>query len=348
MLQNRLQEFFADPEISTFQSLALAAYRFQYEKIAPYQRLCRDRRSTPADVRRWQDIPTVPATAFKTLSLAAAPARETFRSSGTSQGQRRRSVHYQPFPELYRAAIDQSFAPACLPSPGSAPRLSLVPPRRQVPDSSLSFMVDYILDQYGADGSEVAFSWQGVCLERTLEWAEQRRQENRPVLVLTTALALARWLELLEAQNLTLDLPAHSVLFETGGFKGRGRETTREELLAGVETKLGISPLRVVREYGMTELSSQFYTRTLSGGDPDLFFAPHWTRVRILDPETLEETPAGEPGLLAILDLANLGSAIHLLTEDLGVAESGGFRLIGRASGAELRGCSLTAEEMLL
>jgi hypothetical protein len=69
-------------------------------------------------------------------------------------------------------------------------------------------------------------------------------------------------------------------------------------------------------------------------------------RVRVLDPETLEEAPAGSPGLLAVFDLANLGSAVHLLTEDLGVADGDGFRLLGRAAGAELRGCSLVVEEL--
>ena len=68
----------------------------------------------------------------------------------------------------------------------------------------------------------------------------------------------------------------------------------------------------------MTELTSQFYTRALAGGDPELFLGSAWTRVRVLDPATLAEAPAGTPGLLAIFDLANLGSAVHLLTEDLG------------------------------
>jgi acyl-protein synthetase LuxE len=77
-----------------------------------------------------------------------------------------------------------------------------------------------------------------------------------------------------------------------------------------------------------------------------LFVGPHWTRVRLLDPETLEEVPAGTPGLVSVFDLANLGSAVHLLTEDLGIAEGDGFRLVGRAAGAELRGCSLVVEEL--
>jgi hypothetical protein len=68
--------------------------------------------------------------------------------------------------------------------------------------------------------------------------------------------------------------------------------------------------------------------------------------VRVLDPATLDEAAPGEPGLIAVFDLANLGSALHVLTQDLGVADGDGFRLLGRAAGAELRGCSLQAEEL--
>ncbi|MCH9650510.1 MAG: hypothetical protein K0U98_19910 [Deltaproteobacteria bacterium] len=348
MLRNRIQECIADPSCQAFETLALEAFRFQYERIAPYRRLCQEQGVGPDDVRCWLDIPAVPAAAFKTLPLCAAPARETFRSSGTSQGLKRRSVHYQPFPELYRAAIDNSFPQFCLPTDSAIPMLSLIPRRAQVPDSSLSFMIEHLLDRYGSSHSETAFGWQGVRLDHTLTWAQECRRTGEPVMILATALALAQWLELLDEADLHLDLPAGSVLFETGGFKGRRREVKRSDLLTGIEQRLGISPLRVVREYGMTELSSQFYSRTLEGGDPDLFVAPPWTRVRVVDPETLQPVEEGQAGLLAIFDLANLGSAVHLLTEDLGIAEANGFRLAGRAASAELRGCSLTAEEMLL
>jgi acyl-CoA synthetase (AMP-forming)/AMP-acid ligase II len=166
------------------------------------------------------------------------------------------------------------------------------------------------------------------------------------VLVLATAFALAQWLDSLERLGLKFRLPPGSAVFETGGFKGRETEITREELLDRLQSWAGVPAAAVVREYGMTELTSQCYTGALLGESPDRFVAPHWVRVRILDPETLEEAPAGTPGLICVFDLGNLGSAVHLLTEDLGVAEAGGFRLLGRAAGAELRGCSLVVEEL--
>lgn len=350
LLKERIAAFIESPESGDFDVLAGLAFDFQVERIEAYRRLCAARGIGAGEATDWRRIPPVPTSAFKRIPLAAAPARRAFRSSGTTRGAERRSVHYLPFPELYLAAVDASFPRFCLPPELRAgdgpPMLSLIPPRQRVPDSSLSFMIDHVLDRWAGEGSEVAFSLRGVDERAATRWARERQGDGRPVLVLATALALQQWLDHLAGERQPLCLPAGSVVFETGGFKGRERSTSREQLLAGLERRLGVAAQRVVREYGMTELSSQFYTRALAGGDPDLFVAPHWTRVEILDPLTLEPARRGEPGLLTVLDLANLGSALRVLTEDLGRAEEGGFRLLGRAAGAELRGCSLTAEEM--
>jgi len=352
--------FISDPAGASFEELALAVFAFQYEHVEPYRRLCDGRGAVPGKVADWRQVPLLPAAAFKRLRLAAAAEREVFRSSGTSAGQEERSVHYHPYPDLYRQTIDASFPRFCLPGDGAAPvpMLSLVPAREQLPDSSLAFMIDHVLAAYGAPApdSAVAVGKRGVDVVPARSWAAARQRAGRPALVLATSLALAQWLDALERQDLRFRLPPGSAVFETGGFKGRAGEVSPGRQLGRLEERLAVPAAAVVREYGMTELTSQCYTRALRGGDPETFFAPHWARVRVLDPATLEEAPPGQPGLLAIFDLANVGSAAHLLTEDLGVAAAGeaeaggaaggGFRLLGRAAGAELRGCSLVAEEL--
>lgn len=348
---DRVSRFVQNPQSEPFGELALAAFAFQFEQIEPYRRLCERRGAIPGQVADWREIPPVPAAAFRTLRLSVAPETpEVFRSSGTSGGEESRSVHHHAYPELYRQVIDASFPRYCLPYGGPLPILSLIPSREQLPDSSLSFMADHILKAYGSPESAVAFGTRGVEVARARSWAGARQREGRPVLVLATAFALVQWLEGLERLDLRFRLPAGSAVFETGGFKGRTAEVSREEVAERLGLRLWIPPTAIVREYGMTELTSQCYTRALLGGDPELFEAPPWVRVRILDPETLAEAPAGTPGLISVLDLANLGSALHLLTEDLGVAVAGGetegFRLLGRAAGADLRGCSLVVEEL--
>lgn len=345
-----------------FDELVERTFALQWERVEPFRRLCTSRGVTPADVRgpgAWRRVPAVPVAAFRSLELAVAPPREIFRSSGTTAGPGARSVHRHPFPDLYRRVIDAGFAPACLPAAGSRfgspprrPILSLVPSREDVADSSLGFMCRRILERHGDEESRVAFSIEGgVDVAAARDFLRRCADRDEPYTLLATAFALADLLDALEALHEPFRAPAGSTILETGGFKGRRRSVERGELLRRIETILGVPPDRVVREYGMTELTGHVYTEVLRGGDPDVFVAPPWMRVRPVDPETLDEVPAGESGLVAVFDLANVGSAIHVLTQDLGVAEGRGgrrgFRLRGRAPGAALRGCSLAVEEVM-
>jgi len=336
--------FLAGGPDDRFDELARAAFAFQHRTIAPVRALAERRGADPAAIRSWREVPMVPVAAFRRLELAAAPALEVFRSSGTSGGER--SVHHHPFPDLYRAAIDASFPAFCLPRGDRPPMLALVPPRAQAPDSSLGFMVDHLLARFGDPRSAYAFGAHGIEAAAARSWLAARQREQRPVLLLATAFALVDLLDALDRLGLRFRLAPGSALFLTGGFKGRQREHSAEEIARAVGEALSLPAGAIVEEYGMTELTSQCYTRTLLGGAPGLFVPPRWMRFRVLDPESLEELPPGRPGLLALFDLANLGSAVHLLTEDLAVAEGDGFRLAGRAAGAELRGCSLAVEEL--
>src|SRR5437763_17024582 len=107
MLVERISRYLStpgtNPETPGFAELALAAFAFQFARIAPYRRLCEARGATPETVASWRAVPPVPAAAFRSLELAAAPAVEVFRSSGTTGrsgggggGEGPRSVHYQP------------------------------------------------------------------------------------------------------------------------------------------------------------------------------------------------------------------------------------------------------------
>lgn len=347
-LLEQIEHFIGDPEGGDFEALALAAFAFQYQRIPPYRRLAESQGATPESITNWRQIPAVPVLAFKSLELRAAPAREIFRSSGTTGT---RSVHHHPYPGLYRQVIDATFPTWCLP-PGDPlgtrpPMLALVPPRSQQSDSSLGFMVDHLLQHHGAaESSTYAFGPQGVEVEVANEWCKARRREGCPVLVLATSFALAQWLEALVDTGSACPLPSGSAIFDTGGFKGRVRQTSPEQLLSGLRERFDIPPERVVREYGMTELTSQFYSPTLTGDLRTHFVGPPWLRARLLDPVTLSEVPRGDAGLVAVFDLANVGSAVHILTQDLGRAMECGFELLGRASESELRGCSLTVEEL--
>jgi hypothetical protein len=345
MCLERVSAFVNDPRADSFEELALAAFRFQYEAIEPLRKWCDRIGSSPDDVSAWHEVPAVPTAVYKSVPLHAAEPRIVFRSSGTTVAEQR-SEHHHPFPDLYRQVIERSFPTWCLPGNDARPMLSLVPPLATTTDSSLSFMIDHVLETFGAHPSICALGKGGPELPAIRSWLGGRQRDGRAGLLLTTSVSLHQCLEGLERLGLHFRLPPGTAIFETGGTKTLGNELDREQLHDRVEQWLGVPRQRIVQEYGMTELTSQCYTEALSDGDPDDFVCPHWLRVRVLDPETLDEVEPGERGLVAAFDLANLGSAVHVLTEDLAERRPGGFRLIGRARGADLRGCSLTADEL--
>jgi hypothetical protein len=108
----------------------------------------------------------------------------------------------------------------------------------------------------------------------------------------------------------------------------------------------------IINQYGMTELGSQFYDSTLVDPEgPRRKLGPPWTAVRFVDPDSGLDVADGEIGMVVIHDLANTGSLAAIQTADLGrriPAERGaGFDILGRASGAEQRGCSIASDVML-
>ena len=344
VIEERIRRFIEDPASGDFNQLAKEAFAFQYEKVEAYRKLCDQNGTDPANVDDWRQIPPIPALAFKSLDLATVEGGEVFRSSGTTGDQQ--SVHRHGFLDLYRATIDRTIPAAVLGEMEHLPILSLIPDRAMSPDSSLSFMADHIIRQWGTPQSVNAFGSRGVDFRLARSFFSARQRDGQPVLILSTSFALDQLVESLAKLDLRFRLPAGTVVFETGGYKGRRREVARSELLASLQERLAVVPDHVVREYGMTELTSQLYTGIRQGGDQDLFLAPEWVKTRVLDPETLDETTMGTAGLICIFDLANLSSAVHLLTEDLGIMHDNGLLLTGRAAGADLRGCSLTVEDL--
>jgi hypothetical protein len=335
-----------------FAALALALFAFQFERCAPYRRFCEARGRTPGGVSRWQDIPAVPTGAFKELALTSFPrerAVHVFRTSGT-QATSRGALLLDTL-AVYEASLLASFLRGVLPDLAPGARVSLqvlAPSAAEAPDSSLSHMFDTALRERGAADSRHWIARGALDGPLALRALAAASNSGEPVALCGTAFAFVHLLEELERRELRFALPRSARIMETGGFKGRSRSLPREQLYGWIEDRLGVPPARIVNQYGMTELGSQFYDTVL--GDPAAprrKVAPPWTRVRILDPVGGGEVAPGEIGRIAVLDLANTGSICALETADLGPAVGDGFEVIGRDAGAEERGCSIGADALL-
>jgi len=344
-----------------FEQSALAAFALQFDAIDAYRAFCEGRGRTPTTVRRWQDVPAVPATAFKHIDFVVgghSSSELAFLTSGTTRGGDVRGRHLVPSASLYRHSLLPPFRAHVLTGRERLRFVSLIPSPAARPDSSLSYMVGAAAAVCATEAHWLVDGGGVLDLDGWRSIARNAAATSEPVLVLATSLALLNLVERLEvapappassAPLLSAKLPAGSRVMETGGFKGSGREIARTELHARVKATIGVPPASVVGEYGMTELLSQLYEPVLTEGERarGAYVAPPWLRVRALDPMTLDELPAGAEGLLAFFDLANAGSICHVLTEDVGSVRAGRVRLSGRARGAEPRGCSLAIDELM-
>jgi hypothetical protein len=326
-----------------FNDLALAVHRFQRRWNAPYDNYCRQL-GARVDLADWRDIPAAPQAAFKRFDLRAFPAAETahtFRTSGTT-GEGWGSHHFRSL-RLYEASIQSGWRHFHLPD--GLPQIVLTPRPEQSPHSSLAHMMGVLKEFAPADEQHFCLREDGALdFERLSDLLTVWQRANQPVLLLGTALAFLHLFETLERRGERLPMAAGSQAMETGGYKGSGRSLTKPELYAQFENRLGLPPDSVINEYGMTELSTPFYTRGLNRPH----CGPPWARALVIDPETGGEAEVGETGAVRLFDLANLGSVLAIQTQDLAVRREGrGFELLGRDPAALPRGCSRAADEML-
>lgn len=321
--------------------------QFQFEHNPHLARLCLAR-GLSRETLSLDSAPAIPTDVFKMVTCFSGDTSEitrTFHTSGTTQALR--GAHHFSDVETYRLGALTFGATALL----DVPRVvwALNPSEQAAPDSSLTFMIAAFGAERSLPGSRNFF--EGTHEHgRLLVEALRDAQESRPVLLMATSFALVHLLDACAERGiLRMPLPTRSVVMQTGGFKGRSREVSAPLLRAQVAALFSVPETSVVSEYGMTELSSQFYERTAveANWPHGTFSMPPWARVTAVDRTTLMPLTEGEIGIARITDLLNIDSACLVLTQDLVRCHGDRFELFGRASDAEARGCSIAIDDIL-
>lgn len=313
----------------------LAAW--QAARIGEYGRL-RRRGSWP---------PALPTDVFRLRRIAAHPKTEdlrVFRSSGTTSTDR--SIHAYRDLSLYDLASRVAARHMLFPDVDRIRLVLLAPRQEEAPDSSLGYMLARFAEWFG---SQQAWVWRDgeLDLDRLTESLHEAEAAGEPVALLGTSFAFVHAEDGLG--NRQFALPPRSRLMQTGGYKGRSREVEADALLQAIAERYGIVQPFIINEFGATELSSQLYETTLreqieSGPGPRRLWAPPWVRATPVDPDSLEPVTGDAVGILRIDDCANLDSVCCVQTADLARRVDDGIVVLGRASGATPRGCSLAAD----
>lgn len=341
-----------------FNQLALREFALQFANIEPYRRFCLNRGIHPERISRWEEIPAVPTDAFKHLTFFCfeeAEVARVFSTSGTTQGERRGKSYFdRKGLEVMREAILQNARHSLFPDDLKVRILVLAPSPTQAPQMIMAYGMSILTETWGLPGSGFFIDLErgGFQLEVFMGALRQAEAEGTPVSVMGGTTGLANFFRYCQEKGFSFRLPAGSSSMDAGGYKGMAQEIPRKEFLACFPRYLGIPEACSINLLGMTELGSQFYENALTCqfrgvSAPRCKVNPPWTRTVVVDPTTLARKAKGEVGLLRHYDLTNRERILAIQTDDLGQEVEGGFDILGRAKGAESRGCSITIDEMM-
>lgn len=318
-----------------FREKVIKVFRYQYLNNPVYRRFC-DTLKGEGILDHVKDdisqIPLLPVRAFKDANVTCNKESEpdlVFKSSGT--GGMEQSVHRITDAELYRKSVLKGFNhfyPL-----DEAVILGYTPGYSDNPHSSLIWMINELIKQDDIKKSRF------LKLDKPLSQGEvdDIQQSGKTLILFGAAFGL---LDLVELSS--VKLPSNSIVIETGGMKTHRRKLDRKTMHQKLADGFGLDISRIHSEYGMCELLSQAYA---TGGK--WFHSVPWMKVSIRNPDDqAEQYLQHHPGLIGIIDLANVHSCSFLLTGDRGTMdEKGRFQVLGRWYPKDLRGCNFLIDE---
>ncbi|MDD2279067.1 MAG: acyltransferase [Bacteroidales bacterium] len=308
-----------------FEELTLDVFRFQAKHSSVYAQYISHLNVDVNSIKSIEQIPFLPISLFRSHRVLVDNDKYevVFSSSGTTGAES--SKHYVKSLAVYEQSFLEGFrifygdvSEYCI--------LALLPSYLEREGSSLVYMANRLI----ADSQNPQSGFFLHNPNELIEQLEQLEANRQPTILLGVTFAL---LELASKHNLKLK---STIVMETGGMKGRGKELIRSEVHTILKQSLGLSSVH--SEYGMTELLSQAYSK-----GEGVFFTPPWMRIRVRDPyDPFSYLPNERSGALNIIDLANINSCSFVQTDDLGVLHvNGSFEVSGRMDGSQIRGCNL-------
>ena len=306
----------------SFNKLSLELFNFHHKENENYRKFCDNINVDLSKINCIEKIPFLPIVLFKNKKISIKNIKHDiiFESSGTGGY---KSKHFIKNLELYNKSIEKCFK-NFYGEISDYIIIGVTPSLESKSNSSLIYMINHLIKKSNKKESQFLMNSDiFYSLTKKLE------RENKQYVVYGLSHAL---LDLLDGKNYNLK---KSIFIETGGMKGLRDEIEKDKLHKIISD--GFNTNNVHSEYAMTELLSQSYS-----SKKQVFITPPWKKVLIKDFNDPLKVKIQGRGFLNIIDLANKYSCPFISTEDVGeVYKNGNFKLLGRGSDAELRGCNL-------
>jgi len=323
-LNTLVEKIFNIETENQFQEICYDIFKYQFQNNKVYNQYINYLGVKVNNISEIEKIPCLPIEFFKTQKVVCNENnvyKHIFTSSGTTGMQT--SKHYICDINIY----EKSFTTCFTQFYGDSTQysiLALLPSYLERQGSSLIYMADYLIKKSRHKSGFFLYNYNEL-----IEILIENEKNKIPTILLGVTFALIQL-----AQNYNLNLE-NTIIIETGGMKGQGKELTRQELHQLLRTKLGCQ--KINSEYGMTELLSQAYSN-------DTFFeTPNWLKIFIRDTnDPFNYVENNKTGGINIIDLANINSCSFIETKDLGRKnEKHNFEVLGRFDNSEIRGCNL-------
>lgn len=307
---------------NNFNHQAIEIFKHQYTNNSVYSKYCNLINVDAKSIKKIEDIPFLPIQFFKNNIVSSYKEHtHLFKSSGTGG---ERSTHYVKDINIYIESFTDCFEKN-FGSINNTVFLGLLPSYLEQGNSSLIFMVDHFIKK--SNRKESGFYLDDY--KKLHDLILKLEKTEKKIILIGVSYALLDFIEnfSLKSKNLTV--------IETGGMKGRRKEMTREELHD--KLKRGFNSENIQSEYGMTELLSQAYSK-----QNGVFKTPSWLKVFVREINNPFSVKSKGKGALNFIDLANINSCSFIASDDLGeIYQDSSFKVLGRLSDSEIRGCNL-------
>ena len=305
-----------------FNQKAIEIFNFQYNNNSVYSQYCKLINVKAKSIKKIKDIPFLPIQFFKNYTVSSYNKHtHSFKSSGTGG---KRSVHHIKDINIYIESFTQCFEEN-FGSINNTVFLGLLPSYIEQGNSSLIYMVDYLIQK--SNRKESGFYLNDY--KKLYDLILKLEKSEKKIILIGVSYALLDFID-----NFSLSTK-NLVIIETGGMKGRRKEITREELHD--KLKRGFNSNNIKSEYGMTELLSQAYSNTNG-----IFKSPPWLKILVREINDPLYVKSHGKGALNFIDLANVNSCSFIASDDIGeVYRDSSFKVLGRLSDSEIRGCNL-------
>ena len=306
----------------SFDKYAIELFNYQFKKNKFYRAYCESLNINKSEVDRIEKIPFFPIIFFKNKKILIdnIDFQKLFISSGTGGS---KSSHYIHKIDDYHISIEKCFE-RIYGKVTDYVIIGVTPDYTTKKTSSLIYMINHLIQKSNKKQSQFIMD-----LKKFKSVTKELETANKNYIIYGLSYAL---MDLIEKNKFDLK---NSIIIETGGMKGSREEIDKENLHKILSTAFNTN--KIHSEYAMTELMSQSYSLK-----NQIFSTPPWKKILIKDFNDPMNVSRIGRGFLNIIDLANKYSCPFISTEDVGeVFENGEFKLFGRGSQADLRGCNL-------